>query len=79
MPASAVFHGYVVHIPSADEFLLEFVDSDAATSRLFTNSPSQAQRFHEFEEAYHLIRKDKGEIVSGLFETENQYLISQVA
>ncbi|WP_447747736.1 hypothetical protein [Pseudomonas nicosulfuronedens] len=78
LPSDSVFCGYAVHIPSSDEFLLSFLDQEHASTRQWTGSPALAKRFDEAAEAFQIARKDKGEVVVGVFETADQYLVAEV-
>jgi hypothetical protein len=74
----AHFHGYAVHIPSSDEFLLQFSEQEHATGRQWSKNPGMAKCFEDFAEAYTLTRSERGELVVGIFETESQYFVSEV-
>lgn len=77
LPPSAPFLGYVVHIPTRDEFLAEFKDSSIAVSRHWTKNPGMAQRFEHFADAHGLARENH-EVVVGLFETKTQFVVAEV-
>lgn len=77
LPPDAPFLGYVVHIPERDEFLVEYKDSQLATSRSWTKNPGMALQFQDFTAAYKLAREG-GEIVVGLFETDTQFVVAEV-
>lgn len=77
LPPDTPFLGYVVHIPTSDEFLAEFKDSPLTASRYWTKNPGMAQRFEHFADAYSLARENR-EIVVGLFETKTQFVVAEV-
>ena len=78
IPEDAAFHGYAVHIPEADEFLMNHVDNRDSTTRQWAKRPELAKCFEQFADSYRLCRPDRGEIVVGVFETESQYFVAEV-
>lgn len=73
LPASAIFHGYAVHIPESDEFLAQSSEDTFRSGRQWAKKPELAQYHPAFDIAYKLARHDRGEIVVGIFETETHY------
>lgn len=78
LPPESTFHGYAVHIPASDEFLIEHRDQPDSSARKWAKTPALAKCFHEFADAYQNARADRGEIVVGVFETETQFFVSEV-
>ncbi|UOF19506.1 hypothetical protein [Pseudomonas syringae] len=77
LPSGAPFLGYVVHIPESDEFLANFNGITFASYRSWTKNPAMARRFEDFIDAYILVQKDI-EIVVGLFETDDQFIVAGI-
>lgn len=77
LPEDSTFHGYVVHRPQDDEFLVRFATQPHATARDWCKGPQWAHRFEDFADAYRLAR-EPDEIVVGLFETETQFFVAEV-
>ena len=75
LPSDAIFCGYLVHIEDKDEFLAFIEETDLATKRAFVGNPEDAQRFDEFGDAFKVARKDKNEIVVGLFDLGKQLYV----
>lgn len=78
LPTNSTFHGYAVHIPASDEFLIEYRDQADSTGRKWAKTPDLAKCFPEFSDAYEIARADRSEIVVGVFETETQFFVSEV-
>jgi hypothetical protein len=71
----AEFRGYLIHIEAEDEFLAFIKETEFTTQRAFTKSPEIAHIFDEFGDAFKYVRKEKNEIIVGMFETKKQILI----
>ena len=78
LPEDAAFHGYAVHIPASDEFLMTFSENQESSARQWAKRPELAKCFEQFADAYQLCRPDRGEIVVGVFETESQFFVAGV-
>lgn len=74
----AQFHGYAVHIPRSDEFLLQFSERKDVIARQWSKNPGLAKCFDDFSEPYMLSRPERGELVVAIFETESQYFVAEV-
>lgn len=70
------FRGYCIHIPASDEFLATLNDTPAATNRGFSQGPSQALRYPSYKAAAKWCRHERGEMIVGLFETPDQYIVT---
>lgn len=75
LPNDAEFCGYLVHVEDKDEFLGMIEETDLATKRGFVGNPEHALKFDEFGDAYKVARKEKSEIVVGLFDLGKQLII----
>lgn len=75
LPSDAEFCGYLVHVEDKDEFLGMIEETDLAIKRGFVGNPEQALKFDEFGDALKVTRKEKNEIVVGLFDLGKQLLI----
>lgn len=78
LPDSAEFLGYVVHIPESEEFLHSVQDSLGAVTRSFAKTPDLALPFESFGDAHAQARREKGEIVAGLFDLGDQYFVAGI-
>lgn len=75
LPSDALFCGYLVHVEDKDEFLAFIEETDLATKRAFVRNPEDAQMFDEFGDAFKVARKEKNEIVVGLFDLGKQLYV----
>lgn len=78
LPNDAEFCGYLVHVEDKDEFLGLIEETNLATKRGFVESPEHAKRFDEFGDAFKVARKEKNEIVVGLFDLGKQLCVFPV-
>ena len=51
LPSGSRFLGYVVHVPSTDDYLANVDAMDGMVRRAYTPSPAHAQVFHDFHNA----------------------------
>lgn len=79
LPPHSRFCGYAIHISDSDEFLLSYNDHEDSISRQWAGRPELALRFDDVVKAHRLARKENGEIVVGVFDTGDQYVIAEVA
>ncbi|MEZ8288057.1 hypothetical protein [Vibrio sp. 10N.237.312.B06] len=66
LPDSANFHGWLVHNPENDDFLLKFKESNSLIKKLWCRLPDQAMRFNRFSRALKAIER---------LELQNQAII----
>ena len=79
IPDSSAFLGYVVHIPSTDEFLAQAKEGGGASFRAFVKGPELSQRFGEYDHALTQAAASKKSAEVGLlFDTGSQFIYSPV-
>ncbi|BCK31588.1 Uncharacterised protein [Vibrio cholerae] len=66
LPEHANFHGWLIHSPEKDDFLLKYKEKGIAISKTWCGLPDQAMRFNRFVRALKVIE---------LLELQNQAII----
>jgi len=79
IPESSQFLGYVVHVPSTDEFLAEAKEGGGVSFRAFVKGPELAQRYSEYDHAHRRAGESKKPAEVGLlFDTGSQFIYAPV-
>lgn len=52
LPENANFHGWLIHNPEKDDFLLKAMDKGATSNFAWCRSPESAKRYNRFSRAY---------------------------
>ncbi|WP_260600786.1 hypothetical protein [Vibrio cholerae] len=55
LPEHANFHGWLIHSPEKDDFLLKYKEKGIAISKTWCGLPDQAMRFNRFVRALKVI------------------------
>ncbi|UHJ61626.1 hypothetical protein [Vibrio furnissii] len=66
LPENANFHGWLIHSPEKDDFLLKYKEKGPLISKTWCGLPDQAMRFNRFVRALKVIE---------LLELQNQAII----
>ncbi|CAK1875941.1 hypothetical protein [Vibrio crassostreae] len=78
LPESAKFHGWLIHNPEQDDFLLQYKETDAILNKIWTGLPDQAMNFNLYSEALCTIEflelKNRAIIVVA-FDLGNQVIV----
>lgn len=78
LPENTYFHGFLIHNPEQDDFLLSYKSSRISSSRAWCQTPEKAFRFLKFKKAHkalqHLEIEDRAIIVAA-FDLNTQILI----
>lgn len=76
LPSGSRFLGYVVHVPSTDDYLANVDAMGGMVRRAYTPSPAHAQVFHDFHNAVSAAKEVPKEAIVGLFfDTGPQYRV----
>jgi|TARA_Y100000588_G_C14067592_1_gene844308 hypothetical protein len=57
LPDNANFHGWLIHNPEQDDFLLNYKDTKSVINKLWCAVPDQAMRFNRFTRAVKLVER----------------------
>lgn len=55
LPENANFHGWLIHNPDKDDFLLKATDKGAASTFAWCPSPESAKRYNRFSRAHKVL------------------------
>lgn len=72
------FSGWVVNLPSSDEFLMTFKESDSVIMKSWCRSPSGALRFNDFSLGQRVSSACQNSVVCLLFEDSSQYKVVDI-
>ncbi|EGU42105.1 hypothetical protein [Vibrio scophthalmi] len=78
LPSNASFHGWLIHNPEQDDFLLVYKDNGLVISRKWCPMPEVAMRFNRFTRAYKALIRLEIEhkaIIVASFDLGNQIIV----
>tara|TARA_Y100000588_G_C14068726_1_gene844820 strand:- start:40 stop:393 length:354 start_codon:yes stop_codon:yes gene_type:complete len=78
LPENANFHGWLIHNPDKDDFLLKATDKGGASTFAWCLSPESAKRYNRFSRAYKVLTnfelEDRAIIVAS-FDVGRQIIV----
>lgn len=78
LPDDANFHGWLIHSPEKDDFLLKYKESDSVVNKIWCGLPDQAMRFNRFTRALKVIERlglENQAIIVAAFDLGRQVIV----
>jgi len=78
LPKNTFFHGFLIHNPEQDDFLLSYKSNRSTDLKSYCQTPETAHRFMKFKKAYKALKELEIEdraIIVAAFDLNNQILI----
>ena len=78
LPKNTFFHGFLIHNPEQDDFLLSYKSNRSENLKAYCQTPDMAFRFMKFKKAYKALQDleiEERAIIVAAFDLNNQILI----